>query len=256
MPIHCDITNHIAIITIDNPPLNAFTADFVEQLAEIVDGFASNTDVRVAIITGAGSRSFTAGADIKAWSAPGAPPRRARNPRDVRNYLEALLDSAVPLVAAVNGYCLGHGIVILSGCDIVLASETAKFGLPEINVGVGNGYRMMRELFPRSHARHVFYTGEYVDAAEAYRIGAVYRLSAPEQLMEDAMKLAGTIAEKSPRAIRMFKEVARWGEEMDLQKGYRFEGQALKALVRDPAAAAELLEARAAFMGKRKPRFD
>jgi len=256
MPLNYEVTDHIALITIDNPPVNAFTADFVEQLAETVDGFATKPDVRVAVITGAGTRAFTAGADIKAWSAPGVAPVRARNPRDVRNYVEALLDSAVPMIAAVNGYCFGHGIAISSSCDIVLASTNATFGLPEINVGAGNGYRMMRELFPRNHSRHAFFTGEHVSAEEAYRVGALYSLEKPENLLEAAMKIAHSIAAKSPRAVRMFKETVRWTESMEVQKGYRFEGQAFQNLTHDPAGAAELAEARSAFVAKRPPVFD
>jgi enoyl-CoA hydratase len=264
MPLRFEVSDHVAVITIDSPPLNLVTPEDIAALPEIVDSFGANTDVRVAIITGAGDRSFTAGADRTRWNDPAQEltgpqlnlPGSLRNLRDARNYVEALLDSCVPIIAAVNGYCLGHGIGIIAASDIVLASRNARFGLPEINVGAANGHRMVRELFPRNHARHAFFTGEYIDADEAYRVGAVFSVAAPETLMDEAFGIARVIASKSPRAVRLFKHTVRWTENLDMQEGYRFEGQAYAQLRRDPSAAAELAEARDAFASKRPPDFD
>jgi enoyl-CoA hydratase len=264
MPLRFQVSDHIAVITIDSPPLNLLTPEDVAQLPEIIDSFGDNTDVRVAVIIGTGDRAFTAGADRSRWVAAQESltgtqlnlPGSLRNLRAARNYVEALLDSCVPIIAAVNGYCLGHGIGIVTASDIVLASTNAKFGLPEINVGAANGHRMMRELFPRNHARHAFFTGEYINADEAYRVGAVYSVVAPDALLEQAMDMARVIASKSPRAMRLFKQTVRWTENLDMQEGYRYEGQAYAQLRRDPLAAAELAEARDAFANKRIPNFD
>jgi enoyl-CoA hydratase len=114
----------------------------------------------------------------------------------------------------------------------------------------------MRELFPRGHARHSFFTGEHIKAAEAYRLGAVFRLVEPDELMPEALRIARTIAEKSPLAIRMFKQTVAWTDDMDLQTAYRFEGQATMALRRTPEGAAQMLEARRAFFARRKPIFE
>jgi enoyl-CoA hydratase len=254
LPLEFSVEDHIAVITVDNPPLNTFPDTFVEELRVIVDSFADLPNVRVAIITGSGTRSFTAGNDASGSKDTFAAART--NPRAVRNYVQALNDSAVPIVAAVNGYCLGHGMAIVSSCDIVVASTNASFGLPEIDVGSGNGQRFMREMFPRGHARHSFYTGERISAAEAYRLGAVFKLVEPDELMPEAFRIARTIAEKSPLAIRMFKQTVAWTDDMDLQTAYRFEGQATMALRRNPEGAAQMLEARRAFFAKRKPIFE
>jgi enoyl-CoA hydratase len=264
MPLSFEVKDHIAIITIDNPPLNVFAPEYVQQLPEIVDSFGANEDIRVAIITGAGTKSFTAGADTKQWQDPKVQRRGAelnlpgslRNLRDARNYVEALMDSAVPIIAAVNGYCLGHGIGIATASDIIVASENAKFGLPEINVGSANGHRMLRELFPKGLARHAFYTGEFINAQEAYRVGAVYKVVAADALMASALEIATEIAEKAPLLMRLFKQTVRWTEHMDMQEGYRFEGQAFAMLKRQPGVNEQLSEARTAFAEKRKPHFD
>ena len=253
MPLSVETAGHVAVITIDNPPLNLFPDEYMDELRRAVDGFAVDDDVRVAIITGAGTRAFTAGKDVTAHKLAADPERE--NPRAVRNYIQALVDSAVPIIAAVNGVCLGHGIAIAASADIVLASTNARFGLPEINIGSGNGQRLLREMFPRGHARHAFYTGEYIDAEEAYRLGAVFQLYEPDELMAEAHKLAGTIAAKSPSMIRMFKDTVRWTEYLDMQTGYRFEGESWQALKRTPRGAAEMLEAKQSFFEKRAPRF-
>jgi enoyl-CoA hydratase len=263
VPLTFDITDHIATITIDNPPLNLFTRDFVEELPEIVDSFGVNSGVRVAILTGSGTRAFTAGADLRRPGYPGPPPAEGRldlpgslaGLRRIRNYKEALADSAVPVIGAINGYCLGHGIGLAAACDILLASKNAVFGLPEVNVGAANGYRAFRELFPRGHGRHAYFTGEYIGAEEAYRVGAVYSIHEPDELMDAAYALARTIAAKSPALMRLFKQTVDWTEDMDPHTGYHFESQAFEILRRSPEVAAELVEARQAFQEKRPPKF-
>jgi enoyl-CoA hydratase len=254
MPLRVEVENHIAVITIDNPPLNVFPAEFSAQLPEIFDSFADDRDVRVVVVTGSGDRSFTAGADFKEM--PFADKSRRARRRLPRNSHESILDCAVPVIVAVNGYCLGHGIGIVSAADIVIASTNASFGLPEINIGAANGYRRIRDFLPRGHARWAYYSGEYVSAEEAYRVGAVYSLERPEDLMPKAMSMAAVLAEKSPRALRLFKDTVKWTEEMGTQLGYRFEGEMFQAFMRDPAAVTEQEKVRQAFIAKRKPEFD
>ena len=254
MPLRIDREDHVVVITIDNPPLNLFPDEYIDELRRIIDGLADDGDTHVALITGSGTRAFTAGKDVSEHKFTLDPARD--NPRAVRNYIQAIVDCAVPVIAAVNGVCLGHGIAITAAADIVLASTNARFGLPEINIGSGNGQRLMRELFPRGHARHAFYTGEYISAEEAYRVGAVFSLHEPDDLMEEAMRLARTIASKSPSMMRMFKDTVRWTEHLDMETGYRFEGEAWYALKRDALAAAEMIEAKQSFFEKRPARFD
>jgi enoyl-CoA hydratase len=254
VPLKVQRDGHIAIITFDDPPLNLFKESYCEELRIVIDSFADDSSVRVAVITGAGERSFTAGQDITGVKGSTPPPRE--NPRAVRNYVQALIDSAVPIIAAVNGYCLGHGIGIVANSDIVVASTNASFGLPEVNIGAGNGERFFRELFPKGHARHAFYTGERVSGEEAHRVGAVFRLVPPAELMTEAMKIATTISSKAPLLVRMFKETVKWTDDMDIQTAYRFEGQSTAALRRTPVGAQQMGEAREAFFEKREPVFE
>jgi enoyl-CoA hydratase len=249
MPLTLDISDHIATITLDNPPLNLWEPEWYQQLEDIADSFRENKDVRVAIITGAGERAFTAGHNRKV-------PLRMRK-RDVRNYLQALIDCAVPLIGAINGFALGHGIAISSACDILIGSENASFGLPEVDTGGANGGRMMMQMFPRGHVRYSVYTGERIGAAEAYRVGALFKVVPPAELMPEARKLAATIAAKTPVGIRSFKNTLRWVEYMDLQTGYEYEGdQHTLLFLGTPAGQKQADEARISFLEKRKPNFE
>jgi enoyl-CoA hydratase len=249
MPIRLEVDNHIAVITLDNPPLNIWEDDWSESLENIVDSFTERDDVRVAIMTGTGERAFTAGMNRK------SPPQNMRK-RSVRNYHQALLDCAVPIIGAINGYTLGHGVVIASALDMLIGSENASFGLPEINTGGANGGRFFMRLFPYGFAHWAVYTGERIDAQEAYRLGALLKVVPPADLMKEAMDLASLIAEKAPVGIRTSKLSLRWVENMDLQAGYEFEGEYHSRYYRGtPEGRAQAEEARRSFVERRKPNF-
>jgi enoyl-CoA hydratase len=248
MPIRLEVEDYIAVITLDNPPLNLFEEDWCQTLEDIFDSFEARSDVRVAIITGTGERSFTAGLDRKA-------PSRDRR-RAVRNYHQAIMDCAVPVIGAINGYTLGHGILIASAVDMLIGSENASFGLPEILTGAANGGRFFMRLFPPGFAHYAVYTGERIDAPEAYRLGALLKVVPPDELMNEAVALARSIAEKAPIGIRAHKISLRWVEEMDAQKGYEFEGEYhSRHFMSTPEGRAQAEEARLAFFERRKPNF-
>jgi enoyl-CoA hydratase len=233
--LRLEVSDHIAVITLDNPPLNLWNAEWDEQLEDMFDSFDSRDDVRVAVITGAGERAFTAGADHRYI---GPPPRR----RSVRNYLQALIDCGVPAIA--------------SQCDFLIGSENARFGLPEIRTGGANGGRFFMRLFPVGFARYTVYTGESIDAHEAYRLGALLKLTAPAELMPEAMRIAAVIAGQAPLAVRAFKDSLRWVEDMDVQRGYEFENeQHRKLYTGTPAGQAQRQEALSSFFEKRKADF-
>jgi enoyl-CoA hydratase len=254
--INLDIEDRIAVITIDNPPLNVWNTQMSVDLIAIVDSFIERRDIRVAIITGAGDRAFTAGQDLSVAGTGNLSSPMPSPFRQARWYLQALEDCAVPIIGAVNGYALGHGIAICSACDILLASETARFGTPEVRVGLGNGHRMLREIFPKSISRYAYFTGDFITADEAYRVGAVLRVVPPDELMAEARSVAEKIAANSPSSVRMFKDTVRWTESMDLQTGYRFEGERGRLARQDPTYAKNEREARSAFFEKRNPQFD
>jgi enoyl-CoA hydratase len=252
MPIRLEVDDYIAVITLDNPPLNIWEEDWSETLEDIVDSFHGRDDVRVAIITGTGDRAFTAGLNVN----PKNPSPRPMRRRSVRNYHQALLDCAVPIIGAINGYTLGHGIVIASALDMLIGSENASFGLPEINTGGFNGGRFFMRLFPYGFAHYAVYTGERIDAHEAYRLGALLKVVPPADLMKEAMDLATLISEKAPLGIQTSKFSLKWVEDMDAQRGYEFEGEYhVRHYINTPEGAAQAEEARLAFVEKRTPNF-
>jgi enoyl-CoA hydratase/carnithine racemase len=200
-------------------------------------------------LDGAGRTSFTAGLDL---NGPGRPERK----RAVRNYHQALTDCAVPIIGAINGYAVGHGITVCSALDMLLASENASFGSPGINTGIASGGRFLLKLFPPGVAHHAAYTGNRIDAHEAHRLGAVLEVVPPEHLMDKAIALATTIAQKPPAGIRTAKTSLRWVEDMDPQRGYEFEGDHYgRHYLRTAQGRAEADEARRSFLEKRAPQF-
>ncbi len=253
MPIHVDIEDHIAVVTLDNPPVNALAADW--DVSGVFDALSDNLDVRVAVLTATGDRAFCAGADIKARANrdPDAPPPPSgTGNRRMREMLYAIQECAVPVIGAINGPALGGGLALAASCDYLIASEKATFGLPEIDVGLLGGARhFMRLLTNWGLVRRLHYTAERLDAHEAERLGMVVKVVPHEQLMEAAMEDARLIASKMPYGIRLAKESLHMIENMDVKNGYRFEQTRTNILTRTEDAA----EARRAFVERRPPEF-
>lgn len=248
--IRTEIHNHVAVVTLDNAPVNAAALDMLQELTETFDSFNDRDDVRVAVLTGAG-RCFSAGADLKNrpdLSVPGA--RWARN-RVVREVAYAIADCAKPVIAAVNGPALGAGLGLVASCDIIVASEAAVFGLPEIDVGLMGGGKHASRILPHSLARRMMLTGYRAPAAELYRRGVIEACLPVDELMPYCMDMAAVIASKSPLATRYSKDSMRTIENMTLRDGYIYEqGNTAKLSVSHDAK-----EAVAAFVEKRAPVF-
>ena len=258
MPIHVDIEDHIAVVTLDNPPVNALAADW--DVAGTFDALSDDLDVHVAVLTAAGDRAFCAGADLKGAVRAregGDDAPRQRTPsgtgnRRMRETLYAIQECAVPVIGAINGPALGGGLAIAASCDYLIASEKATFGLPEIDVGLLGGARhFMRLLTNWGLVRRLHYTAERLDAQEALRLGMVVKVVPHEELMEAAMEDARLIASKIPLGIRLAKESLHLIENMDVKNGYRFEQTRTAILTKTEDAA----EARKAFVERRPPRF-
>jgi enoyl-CoA hydratase/carnithine racemase len=254
--IQTEIQDHIATVTIDRPPVNAMNRQMFDEVQAAFDALNNRADVRVAVFTGAG-KCFCAGADMKARSAslegqqaprPGGMWAHSRAAREAFN---AILECSVPVICAINGPALGGGLALVASCDILLASETAVLGLPEIDVGLLGGGRHTQRLFGVYKARKMMYTGERIGAAELYRLGIVEKVVAGEKLMSEARALAQAIAEKSPLAIRLAKHAMNTIEFMDLRDGYRFE----QNMTHELTSSDDAKEAARAFVEKRKPVF-
>jgi enoyl-CoA hydratase len=246
-----NVADYIATVVMDRPPVNAQNAQFRNEIMEVFDSFNDRDDVRVAILTGTGT-IFCAGADIKERAGiVKQPGDYARHNRIAREYKNCVRECAIPVIAAVNGAALGAGFSLATECDIMLASDNAVFGMPEIDVGLAGGAAMFSRLVGKSRGRRMLFTGERVSAQEMYRLGVVECCVPLEALINEAMKLARVIAGKSPLAIRLAKQSCNVCENMPQRDGYRFEQDITVQLSHTEDAK----EAQRAFREKRKPVF-
>ena len=248
MSINLEVSNHVAVVRLDKPPVNALDRATRRRLIEIFDEVSERTDVRVAILTGTG-KFFCSGADLKDRPNAEKPGDFLDHNRWTRETGNAIRECAKPVIAAVNGPALGAGFGLMAACDIFLASEDATFAMPEINVGLAGGVSMLRTMVGRSFTRRMFFTGMKVPAAELYRRGVIDEVVPTEQLMPLALQIAQEIASKAPLAIAYAKQAANMMDLMPQRDGYRFEQNFTMALARTEDAQ----EARTAFLEKRKP---
>ena len=243
--------DNIAIITLNRPKaLNALSSALIRELGQALHDAEEDENIRAVIITGAGDRAFAAGADVSELA--------GRTPEEIYRYLRAGRDNVLdfirkmtkPVIAAVNGLALGGGCELTMACDIVIASETARFGQPEINLGVTPGWGGMARLariVGHHKAMELSMTGDMIDAQEAYRLGLVNKVVPPDKLMEEAMALAKKLAEKAPLAIKAVKDVVN----MSLYDipAMEYEAHAFTKLF----ATEDAQEGTKAFLEKRKP---
>lgn len=242
------VEDYIATVVMDRPPVNAQDTAFREEVMAAFDSFTDRDDVRVAILTGTG-KMFSAGADMKTRPTSGEPGKDRAFNRYVREMFNSIHECAKPVICAVNGPALGAGFGLVAACDIILASDNAVFGMPEIDIGLMGGAAMLQQFFGRSRARRMFYTGWRVPAEELYRIGVIECCVPLEQLMPEARKMAAEIASKSPLAMRYAKQSMNTTMHMPPRDGYRFEQGLTVALSKSEDAK----EARDAFFEKRRP---
>lgn len=254
MPIDFELDDGVALITINRPErLNAMDAEHYAGLSKAWMQVRDDPEVRVAIVTGAGERSFTTGADIKSFIT--TPPGMAEMWLTQKDQLlNRGLEVWKPVIAAVNGYCLGGGMTLLLGTDIRLAAPHATFNLAEVKRGViaGNGgtQRILSQL-PYAIGMEMLLTGEPVDAETAARWGLVNRVVPMESLLDEAKAVARRIAANAPLAVQAAKELAVRAREMPLNTGLRFE-QIINRMLQFTEDASEGPQA---FSEKRAPNF-
>ena len=243
----------VALVTINRPDkLNALNIKTREEGAALLDELAQDDSVRVVVLTGAGEKSFVAGADIAEFEG-----RTAHTQRSVmlsRSLFTALDSFPKPIIAMINGFCLGGGNELAMACDLRIASDKARFGQPEINLGIipgGGGTQRLARLVGEGKAMEIILTGDMIDAATAHSIGLVNMVVPHEELEAKTMALAAKIAEKSPVALRMAKEAVKIASRSNLDEGLRREVD-LFALC---FASEDKEEGVAAFLEKRKPVF-
>ncbi len=248
MYVKTSIENGIAEVLLAHPPVNALPSAGWIHLAETLGALGRNDAVRVVVLAAEG-RGFCAGVDIKELAADAR--RITQVNRGCYAAFAAVYDCAVPVIAAVHGFVLGGGIGLAGASDVVLASEDASFGLPEIDRGALGAATHLLRMFGMQKTRRMLYTGEPIGAAEAYRLGALEQVVARDALLPAARDLAAKIAGKSPRAVRLAKESLNGIELLDVKQSYRFEQGFTFELYTSPDSQ----EARDAFVEKRDARF-
>ena len=245
------LEDYVATLTLNAPPVNALTRTLNDELTLALDRISEMDEVRAVVLTGAG-KVFCAGADLKGRASvikePGDLPAHSRRTREC---FHAIRECAKPVVCAINGAALGSGLAMAASSDILVASELASLGLPEVDVGLLGGCRHAMQLFGHSRLRRMALTGMRVSASELYRLGIVEACTAPEDLMPTALDIARSIASKSPISTRMGKHTLNVIEDMSLRDGYRYE-QDMTAQI---AKTEDAKEAQRAFAEKRLPVF-
>lgn len=254
MSIDVSVEEHIALITINRPErLNAMDAAHYEGLSKAWTRVRDDAEVRVAIITGAGERAFTVGADLKSF-VPKPPEAGEMYLTQRDQLLNRGLEVWKPVIAAVNGHCLGGGTTLLFATDIRVAVPHATFNLAEVKRGLvpGNGgtQRLLRQL-PYAIAMEFMLTADTIDAQTAARWGLINRIVPPAELLDTAFALARRIAANAPLAIQGAKELAVRSHDMDLHTGLRMEDVVNRMLWNTE----DLKEGTLAFAEKRAPRF-
>jgi len=244
-----DIKDRIAVVTLNRPPVNAQNAELRADITACFDELSDRDDVACVVLTGSG-KVFSAGADIRERpnlaDTPGA---YGRHNRLVRESFYAVVECSKPVIAAINGPAMGAGFGLVMGSDIWVAAEEAYVSMPEINVGLAGGVTFLQDVFGRSRARRMFYTGMKVSAQELYRLGLIEACLPADQLMPYAMEIAREMASKSPIALRLAKEAARMTQVMPMRDAYRYEQGNTVAL----SKTEDSKEAQRAFLEKREP---
>jgi len=249
-----EVQDGVGLLTFNRPKsLNALSPETLEEVNDVVERARTDANIRVLVLTGAGEKAFVAGADITQF--PKMNPLQARafaeRGQEIFFKLEQL---PKPVIACVNGFALGGGCELAMSCDFIYASDKARFGQPEINLGIIPGFggtQRLARLVGRAKAKELCMTAEMVDAQQAKDLGLAAKVFPAEQLMEETMKVAKALATKSSSALRAIKQVTDRGMDVDLKTGCALEAEAFGVSF----SSQDAREGVAAFLEKRKPEF-
>ncbi|MBW1958421.1 MAG: enoyl-CoA hydratase/isomerase family protein [Deltaproteobacteria bacterium] len=244
----------IVTITFNRPEiLNALNEETLKEFSNVLDEIHANEDIRVLILTGAGEKSFIAGADIKQFLTFNT--LKAKSFSEMgRVLMNKLQELPIPVIAAVNGFALGGGCEVAMACDFIYASENAMFGLPEITLGIIPGFggtQRLPRLVGESMAKELIFTGKMIPAEEAKNIGLANKVCSQEQLMDEVIKTAKTIASRGKVSLRAAKQAINNGMNVDLTTGCHMEIDAFALCFTSP----DVKEGASAFLEKRTPEF-
>ena len=244
----------VAVVTIDHPPVNALSAPLLEELESEFERLDAEDGVRAIVLKGAGDRAFVAGADISEFPSLREAAQEGGSARGIQK-LGARMDAArTPFVAAIHGFCLGGGLELAMCCDIRVASDDAQLGQPEIKLGLipgGGGTQRLPRLVGLGRAMLLNMTGDFIDARTAYDWRLVERVVPRDELLDTALGIARTIAERSPHSVAVLRELARTTRDLPLEEGLRREADGFRRCLESEDGA----EGVAAFLEKRQPQF-
>ncbi|MGH7899504.1 MAG: enoyl-CoA hydratase-related protein, partial [Candidatus Binatia bacterium] len=244
----------VGILTVDRPKaLNALDPDTLREMLRTLRDLRRDGALHALVLTGAGEKAFVAGADI-ARMVDMSPLEAKEFARLGQRVTSAIEDLPVPVIAAVNGFALGGGLELALACDWIIASEKARFGQPEVNLGIIPGFGGTQRLSRRigaPRAREMIFGGEMIDAETALRWGIVNRVVPADELLPEARKTAGVLATKAPIALQQAKHAIRHGLDVDLESALRLEAEAFAVTF----SSEDRTEGMKAFLGKRAPAF-
>lgn len=244
----------IATITLNRPgALNAFSREVVEEILQALEDVRNDENVRVVVLTGAGEKAFSAGADIKSMS--GMTVLKARELSLMGEKLCLALENfEKPVIAALNGYALGGGLEVAMSCDLCIASENARMGQTEINIGLIPGWggtQRLTRLIGRTKAKELVFTGRMIDAKTAEQLGIINMAVPPDKFKETVRQFALELASKAPVAVRVAKALINKGADIGLDSAVALEREGFGVV----ASTDDLKEGVSAFTEKRKPIF-
>jgi len=244
----------IAIITLNRPEvLNTFSKELIDEVLQVLEGVKNDESVRVVVLTGAGEKAFSAGADIKAMKGMNA--LRARELSLMGEKLCGSLENfQKPVIAAINGYAVGGGLEVAMACDFRIASENARMGQTEINIGFIPGWggtQRLTRLVGKTKAKELVFTGKMIDAETAEQLGILNAVVQADKFKETVRQYAAELAAKAPVALRVAKALINKGADISLDSALALEREGFSAV----ASTEDLQEGVAAFTEKRKPTF-
>lgn len=252
--VELKIENHLALVTISRPEqLNCFDYETLSLLEDIVDGIKLDKDIRAVIITGAGEKSFSTGADLRE--------RRTLSEKDVRRSVSMIRDVFTkieelpqPTIAAMNGYAFGGGLELALVCDFRIAVKEAVMGLTEVSLGIipgAGGTQRLSRLIGTSKAKELILTARKIDALQAYDLGMLNKVVERSRLLEASFELADEIMKNAPLAVTQAKYAIHYGSNVDVKTGLAIEAKAYEVII----PSKDRIEALEAFKEKRRPHF-
>jgi len=247
----CDIEQHVAIVTINRPPVNPLNSKVFKELVTIFNELEENSQVRVIILTGSGEKAFVAGADINEMADLDLVGMMNMN-RVSREAFSKIENASKPVIAAINGLALGGGLELALACDLRICSEKAKFAFPEVGLGIipgGGGTQRLQKIVGQGIAKELLYFGDMFDANRALELHIVNKVVPGEELLATAKQWAEKLAQKPPVALRMLKIAVNAGSNADLETGLTLEASSFA----NAFSTEDRKEGLKAFVEKRKP---